>query len=123
MSNYSALSLYERYKATCDIARCISMQPLVVSAWESATDNSYNRLINNSCNDIVSNRFINEAAYAKQLLTRVGIRAIRGNLTSYTQSYFIWSRWQTLFDKMTLFDQYMTFVNHKVQEWTKSCSK
>jgi hypothetical protein len=124
IDNYSSLSLYERYKATCEIARCISMkQPIAVTAGEAPTDNSSNKLTNNPCNDISSNRFINEASYVKQLLTRVGIRAITSNLTSYTQSYFVWGRWQALFDKMMLFDQYMTFVNHKVQEWTKSCSK
>ena len=122
--NYDSLPLYSKYIATCEIARCISDDILqITNTTNASTDTSKNILTNNLCSSITTNRFISEAIQTKQLITRVWIRSITNTISSYSENYFIWNRRQNLFDKMTLFDQYMTFVNHKVQEWTPNCSK
>lgn len=123
IQNYSSLALYQKYIATCEIASCISDKAIVQDQTQTNSANSKTKIGTSLCDTITTNRFITEAAYAKQLITRVGIRAITSTLSSYSQNYFIWNRRQSLFDKITLFDQYMTFVNHKVEEWTPSCSK
>ncbi len=120
---YNQLSLYDRYKASCEIAKCLANTTTFAGANSSKT--SINLLQENPeiCETIYSNRKNKETLSINQLATRVWIRTITSIVEQYTKNYFVWTRWQNLYEQRTNFDQWLTFVNRKVQEGTPVCSK
>lgn len=118
---YNSLSLYDRYKVACDISVCIAkIQPIL---GENSATTSVRRLETNPCDTLLASRKNTETAIVKQLLTRVWIRTITSIVEQYTNNYFVWTRWQNLYEQRASFDQSLTFVNRKIQEWTPVCSK
>lgn len=118
---YTTLSLYDRYKVACDISVCIAKSQSII--WENSATTSVRRLETNPCDTLLASRKNTETALVKQLLTRVWIRTITSIVEQYTNNYFVWTRWQNLYEQRASFDQSLTFVNRKIQEWTPVCSK
>ncbi len=122
-NRYDQLSLYDRYKASCEIAKCLSNT--TTFAWANSSKTSINLLQESPeiCETIYSNRKNTETLSVNQLATRAWIRTITSIVEQYTKNYFVWTRWQNLYEQRTSFDQWLTFVNRKVQEGTPVCSK
>lgn len=119
---YNQLSLWQRYQAACEIANCIAKN--VVLAWPSDATSSRQRLLQkNPCDDITTARINNETAYVKQLLVRIWMRSVTNLVWQYTKNYFVWNRWQSLYENFASFDQWLIAITRKVQEWTPNCSK
>lgn len=122
LEKYDQLSVYGRYRAACEISTCIAKNITTVL---QNSESSAKLLQTDRCRweySVVHNRFLSEAAYVKQLLARTWMRTLTNTVQQYTSNYFISNRRQNLFDKFTQFDQYLSFVNRKVQEWTPVCS-
>lgn len=119
-SGYQNLNLYKRYLATCEMARCIA-QKTTIKIWESPTETSAQLVQQNLCPTIAMNRRNTELAFIRQLTARAALRTTKNLFTSYADTYFKTRRSQ-LYDEITNFDQWLTFVNHKLQEWTPICS-
>lgn len=121
VKNYDQLNLYKRYLATCEMARCISLKKtVVVQEWIMYTSAALVKT--DRCESIVSARKETELAFVRQLTARSALRTTESLFTSYTNTYFK-SRWSDLYENFTAFDQWLTFVNRKIQEWTATCSK
>lgn len=121
VKNYDTLNLYKRYVATCEMARCISMKKtIVITEW--VTQTSAALVKTNRCDSIVASRKDSELAFIRQLTARASLRATDSLFTSYTNTYFK-SRWSDLFENFASFDQWLIFLNRKIQEWTATCSK
>ncbi len=117
---YNTLSLYERYKVTCELAMCFGK--LNPNASANLAQTSAWLIDNQSCDQIAANRKETETNIVRQLLTRVWIRTITSVVDQYTNNYFIWTRRQNLYEQRLTFDQWLTFVNRKIQEGTPVCS-
>ncbi len=125
ITNLESLSLRGRYRATCEIAKCIAQIPGIVTQniWWNGSASQLNAIDPcTSSNWIVVGRYMQEVAYIKQLSARAWIRTITNLVEQYTQNYFIWTRRQNLFQQFSSFDQNLQFVNRKVQEWTPVCA-
>lgn len=121
VKNFEKLNLYKRYLATCEMARCISMKKtIVISEW--VVQSSASLVKTNRCSTIVDARKDSELAFVRQLTARASLRATDSLFTSYANTYFK-SRRSDLYENFTAFDQWLTFLNRKIQEWTATCSK
>ncbi len=123
ITNTDTVPLSAKYKGVCEIAKCISIKKWRVTQF--ATEKTSISEINNNpelCDIMAKNRYIQENSYIKQLVARAWIRTITNLIEQYTKNYFIWTRRQNLYEQFTKFDQELSFVNRKVQEWTPVCS-
>lgn len=120
VENYDTLNLYKRYLATCEAARCIAIKKASF-VWDDAFQSSAWLVQTNMCATIATNRRNTELAFVRQLTVRAGGRIVESSFTSYTNTYFK-SRWSDLYESFTMFDQWLIFVNRKIQEWTATCS-
>lgn len=123
IENIDIMPLYTRYKAACEIAKCITLKK--PRATQFATDKTSTTSLYNEpevCDILAKNRYLQENSYIKQLVVRAWIRTINNLVEQYTKNYFIWTRRQNLYEQFTKFDQELSFVNRKVQEWTPVCS-
>jgi hypothetical protein len=119
-NDFSSLSLPEKYYATCYMASC-QADKIPISTSETS-DASIASVTYPLCENIVKDRINTETDYMRQLQVRVGIRNLTNTIQQYTQNYFISTRREDLYAQVTAFSDNLTFVNHKVKEWTPACS-
>lgn len=120
VANYDKLNLYKRYIAACQISRCISIKT-TTRVTQNTTQTSAGLVQSDLCETIVDSRKNTELAYIRQLISRSAVRTIDNMFTSYADRYFK-ERWWALHKDWTEFDQGLSFINRRVQEWTPVCS-
>ena len=119
-STYADLTLPQKYYAACYLASCQADK--IPKTTSETSDASIASITYPLCENIVTNRINIEIDYIRQLQVRVWIRNLTNTVQQYTQNYFIGTRREDLYEQVTAFSDNLTFVNHKVKEWTPACS-
>ncbi len=115
---WETFGLKNKFFATCYLAKEL--------AWVFLNDynipyqppkNTYNACL------WLSNKVIQqEFAYTKQVLIQQSANLLQTNFATYSDSYFVRDRMQTLFNKLSILQTDFLSVSQKVNEWTQTCS-
>lgn len=123
VSPASELNLRQKYTNQCNIALCLYQDIMNrgTSAYQLQATTRLKQWFDN-CQAVTRQRILDELHYVLQTITQQSNQFFLHHNQSYTQTYFVWSRFSRLADKWFRQINQRDIVNRKVVEGTRQCS-